>query len=353
MSVFAATAEIIKGEQDILLLPLVTSKKGGGLPSRISESGYLRCAGLMFPDEYVEFAHKVWDGDLRWGEILVKKLRGDSGVKFILFSPALDSKHYTLNHLKLMVLNLYRISRELEGRTISTAWPFRCGYVNFNLKDFINELSRYDWGDKIIIMHDKSALTRAQVYADLGVPIIPCIKMAKDPKVSGWVQTIKPRHFHEYILDEDNIAVKLGSDSGLVAVDFDYDVGGVKDKVLSVLPPPDCAKIGSKGLTALYRMPAEGMESVSFWFDRSTGKIPIIEILAEGRKTVIPPSVHPSTKSPYRWAGKSLLQALTEGSLETLTAGTVESIRAIALGAGCYEKKGGYGLYGYQDIDGF
>lgn len=352
MSVVSVPSEIVGGGQDALLLPLTTSKKGGGLPSRISESGYIREAGLMFPDAYVEFAHRVWEGDQEWGSLYVKEVESSLGINKLYMSPALDTKEYKLTHLKKMVLNLYRIS-EGTGQRISTAWPFRCRYVNFTLADYLNEMLRYDWGGTVIMFHDRNAITRAQLYADLGIPIIPCIKEAKDPKVSGWVRSIEPREFHDYILADDNIAVKLGSDSGLAAVDFDYDIKGVKDKVLSVLPPPECVKLGSKGLTAFYKLPAEGMKSTSFWYNGLQGKIPVVEVLAEGRKTIIPPSVHPNTRLPYRWEGKTLLKAVADGNLQELTEEMVSRIREIALGAGCYERSGGLSSYGNQDIDGF
>jgi hypothetical protein len=327
----------------------VTSKRGGGLPSKISEGGMVRSAGLMFPDEYGEFAAKVWEGEVEWGHIYTIKPKSKllPHIKTLFYTPVLDSYIYDLKHLKLMILNLNRICKQSEEPLIiSTAWPFRCGYVDFTVKDFIIEIMRYDWGRWKIMFHDKNAITRAQVYADLGVPVIPCIRETKNPKVSGWTRSIKPREFSEYIDDDDSIAVKLGKDSGLIAVDFDYDVRGIKDKILAAIPPSDIIKIGSKGLTVFYKTSGEEIKSRFLWFKGTKGDIPIVEVLSEGRKTMVPPSVHPMTRVPYRWESRTLVEGLTEG-METLSAKGVEDIVKIAIENGCFER----GLEGSLSYD--
>jgi hypothetical protein len=88
-----------------------------------------------------------------------------------------------------------------------------------------------------------------------------------------------------------NVGVVLGW-RGLVAVDFDTDDTVHLLAMLEVLPPIRAAKRGRRGFTAFYFDPSG---------DIRTERLGIVEVLARGTQTVIPPSLHPLTGLPYIW----------------------------------------------------
>src|SRR5262249_41003695 len=103
-----------------------------------------------------------------------------------------------------------------------------------------------------------------------------------------------------------NIGTRLGS--GLVGADCDTEEAA--QKFLTVFPGSPVVKRGQKGFTAFYRadfdVPSEN------WYDENGNKV--IEILSAGRQTVIPPSIHPDTKTPYEWVnGHSLYDTPLSG----------------------------------------
>lgn len=95
-------------------------------------------------------------------------------------------------------------------------------------------------------------------------------------------------------MEEDglNIGVALGPASGVVALDFDADVDGLHDRIKDLIPESPVIKFGERGFTAFYRY--NGEKNRSWKVKRDGKKITVLELLSEGRQTVMPPSVHPS-----------------------------------------------------------
>jgi hypothetical protein len=121
--------------------------------------------------------------------------------------------------------------------------------------------------------------------------------------LSGWNTRTAP------ILDPQpgaNIGVRCGG--GLVA--FDYDDEEAALAICEAFDPSPVNKAGQRAWTPFYRADFD-VPSEDF-FDSNGRKV--LQILSTGRQTVIPPSIHPDTKDPYRWTnGKSLYDtALTE-----------------------------------------
>src|SRR5262249_50793054 len=103
-----------------------------------------------------------------------------------------------------------------------------------------------------------------------------------------------------------NIGVRCGG--GLVA--FDYDDEEAALAICEAFDPSPVNKAGQRAWTPFYRADFD-VPSEDF-FDGKGRKV--LQGLSTGRQTVIPPSIHPDTKEPYRWTnGKSLYDtALTE-----------------------------------------
>ena len=101
------------------------------------------------------------------------------------------------------------------------------------------------------------------------------------------------------------IGVCLGNASKLLALDFDDDINGLHDAIKSIVPDSPVKKVGKKGLTAFYQYSGEKTQSLKI--SKPGGSVTVLDILAGGRHTVLPPSPHPEGMA-YRW--------LTERTLE-------------------------------------
>lgn len=91
------------------------------------------------------------------------------------------------------------------------------------------------------------------------------------------------------------------SDDGrpLQVVGIDYDVDGDElDILLRATKASPMAKAGRKGLTRMFRAP---VEIVSKSYDGPDGRI--LDLLAKGRQTVVPPSLTIDDGKAYRWVG--------------------------------------------------
>lgn len=118
--------------------------------------------------------------------------------------------------------------------------------------------------------------------------------------------------------------------NGLVAVDVDSAkaVAAVRT-VFGGLGAP--VKIGRRGCTALFRDPIGEVRSSDFRAapvigpDGKRRQETLVQILAAGRETVLPPTVHPDTLRPYLWRRGSL-EACRLGDLPVITVGHIEAL---------------------------
>jgi hypothetical protein len=137
-------------------------------------------------------------------------------------------------------------------------------------------------------------------YIDKGYSAIPGKYMSKMPSIKAWSNYCHQlptkieaaswcRNF-----PESNVDIALGKASNLIALDIDTDDTGLKELILKLAPPSSVAKVGSKGLTLFYRYSGEQTQTIKF-----NGEM-LVELLSTGKKTTIPPSIHPNGNS-YKW----------------------------------------------------
>jgi hypothetical protein len=108
----------------------------------------------------------------------------------------------------------------------------------------------------------------------------------------------------------------------LVAVDIDTEVTNVFAALLAVLPPTPVKKTGAKGETRFYYGPGIASQSWTVAGKR------VLDIIGAGKQTVLPPSIHPNTKAPYRWLTPDTLEDFQPQDLPRLPADIVERITA-------------------------
>lgn len=140
----------------------------------------------------------------------------------------------------------------------------------------------------------------ARKYWENGFSVMPLRPNSKDAFLRNWPQ-FSERLPTEAEIDlwesfsDCNIGVCLGIVSRIVALDFDNDVNGLHSQIEALIPPSPVKKRGAKGYTAFYRYTGQTNHKWS-----SDGQV-VMELLSNGRQTVLPPSIHPDTKQPYVW----------------------------------------------------
>jgi hypothetical protein len=110
---------------------------------------------------------------------------------------------------------------------------------------------------------------------------------------------------------EPSICLALGRASNVTAIDFDYGSPEVRAALEACLPPSPVKKMGAKGYTAMYR--GFAVVSKKYLLDG----VSVIEVLAHGKQTVLPPSIHPEGMS-YHWLTPDTLESLTASELPEL-----------------------------------
>jgi hypothetical protein len=91
------------------------------------------------------------------------------------------------------------------------------------------------------------------------------------------------------------LAIRTGTPAGLLVVDIDPRNGGRLDPAL--MPPTAAVATGGGGWHLYYRHPG-GPHLAAL------PGMPGVDLKGDGGYAVAPPSVHPGTGRPYRWAGR-------------------------------------------------
>ena len=145
-------------------------------------------------------------------------------------------------------------------------------------------------------------------FAAKGMSVIPDKFAMKQPAIKEWTTFCERQPTEAEVLqwknsfDKTNIALCTGRASGIIAVDMDAIDPEVVDIINKMTIPSPVEKVGSKGWTRFYKYdPSIKTCSVKY-----NGQV-VLEILAENKKTTLPPSKHPSGGS-YTWTDKSLLE---------------------------------------------
>jgi hypothetical protein len=169
-------------------------------------------------------------------------------------------------------------------------------------------------------------------YLEAGYALIPDRFRGKTPLIKGWSDYCSRLPTFEEALNwsnnfsESNCAVCLGKASGIIALDLDEERKEILELVLPLLPASPVVKVGAKGETRFFRYKGETTESVSF-----DGAM-VIEVLSTGKKTTIPPSVHPNGSS-YYWKNKAGLLDVKKESLPLLPPFLLSQIKLTLEGA--------------------
>jgi Family of unknown function (DUF5906)/Bifunctional DNA primase/polymerase, N-terminal len=125
----------------------------------------------------------------------------------------------------------------------------------------------------------------------------------------------------------NGVGVILGGPHFLKAADLDTDDAEINDALMSVFPTCTVIKRGQKGCTRFYRGTALPLEKFQ-WKKDSKSKA-VFELLGSGQQTVVPGSIHPDTKAPYRWIGPDDLEDVPPTDLTDLPANFIEQVDSV------------------------
>ncbi|WP_439925264.1 bifunctional DNA primase/polymerase [Nitrobacter sp. JJSN] len=114
-----------------------------------------------------------------------------------------------------------------------------------------------------------------------------CTEQVSEHTVRAWARMISTA-------EDAGIGVALGR--GLICIDIDLEEA--VESLLAILPPSPVQKKGRKGISLFYRGDTEKIRSKNF---RTPERAGLVDLLAEGKQTVLPPSIHPDTGEPYYW----------------------------------------------------
>lgn len=156
----------------------------------------------------------------------------------------------------------------------------------------------------------------AQSYFEAGYNVLPL--SGKAPIVHGWQEWGRKKQ-PQFIIDSwisayknHNIGLPLGEASGIIALDFDYDVDGLHKKIEAIAGYSGVKKKGAKGFTSFYYYNGERNRK---WRKNDIG---VVELLCCGNQTVLPPSVHPDADIPYIWITEDTLLDVDASELPVL-----------------------------------
>jgi hypothetical protein len=126
------------------------------------------------------------------------------------------------------------------------------------------------------------------------------------------------------------VGVRLGA--GIIGLDYDNEDAALR--VSEALGGSHVNKAGAVAWTEFYRasfpVPSEN-------FVNEDGEL-MLQVLSDGRQTVIPPSVHPDTGQPYRWTNGASLYDTAPDQLPELPADYRERIFALGYRPGGKKK---------------
>jgi hypothetical protein len=142
-------------------------------------------------------------------------------------------------------------------------------------------------------------------YRSKKLSVIPDKFMSKQPAIKGWsdycYKLPEANEMEQWSnLKDSNIALALGEASGVIALDFDCVDPEIIKLVENVLPQSSVEKKGAKGWTRFFKYTGEHTQALKY-----NGQV-VFEVLSSGKKTTLPPSIHPNGE-PYVWTTEKTL----------------------------------------------
>jgi len=159
----------------------------------------------------------------------------------------------------------------------------------------------------------------AMKYWHKDLSVIPDKYMSKMPAIKAWSDYCYKKPTKDEILSWSSafeekgsgIALAVGSQSGIIALDIDADEENILNIIMPLMPDSPVVKRGAKGETRFFRFTGESTDILKF-----NGKV-VVEVLSNGKKTTLPPSIHPCGEA-YKWISDATLLDIDKAKLPIL-----------------------------------
>ena len=144
------------------------------------------------------------------------------------------------------------------------------------------------------------------------------------PKWQKWCRE-RPSHYLVATWAKwPNAGVGVACGLGLICIDIDQEE--LMTPLLNILPPSNVQKKGRKGISLFYRGNTDKIRPKNF---RTPDRVGLVDLLAEGKQTVLPPSIHPDTGEPYFWWTDATLEDTPLDQLAELPDDIAEQIAEV------------------------
>lgn len=173
-------------------------------------------------------------------------------------------------------------------------------------------------------------------YYEAGFSVIPVVTATGAPFEKDWSRWAKERQSAErieeyekrYKLPLNGVGLICGEASGVIGLDIDSD----SPDILNLCPPSPVRKRGSKGETRFYRYSSHirciNRKRKNIGPNKDKEEYEGIEILSDGRQTIIPPSFNRKTNKPYVWVTPDTLLDIKASDLPEITQNDIAKIAA-------------------------
>lgn len=149
-----------------------------------------------------------------------------------------------------------------------------------------------------------------------------CDRLPTDAEVSAWDKW-----------PGGGVCVVL--DHKVKVVDIDTDDEEMRTALAAIIPDSPVKKRGQKGYSAFFRG-SDKIVSRAFSISVFGKQERIVDLLAYGKQTVCPPTIHPDTDEPYQWLGEPL-EDFSPDDLPLLDDDIADKIAAVLEGFGYIE----------------
>ena len=158
------------------------------------------------------------------------------------------------------------------------------------------------------------------------IPLVPNSKMpGTDTRMKNWddwcAKVPLPNVIAGSPLSYPACGVGVCLGRGLICIDIDFEPA--MDALLAMLPHSNVQKKGRKGISLFYRGNTDVIRSRNF---RTPERLGLVDLLSEGKQTVLPPSIHPDTGEPYYWWTDDTLMDVSLNELTELPDDIAERI---------------------------
>jgi len=165
----------------------------------------------------------------------------------------------------------------------------------------------------------------APKYFEKNLSVMPT--NGKKPILPGWqrlsIETPSKDEQDQWVkkYPDYNMGLVLGQTS-VVALDIDTEDSEILKIIESVVTPSPVRKKGVKNYTSFYKYTGQKSQNVK---DYKTGGNHL-ELMANGRQTIIPPGIHPDSKNPFIWITPDDLLSFDINDLPNITNAQIDEI---------------------------